>query len=144
MTGYLEWSIKLSLLMYVTSAPGGRLEADGVTSERGLFRFPLTSVDEPDTAMTFGGSVGFYAHHGSFITTLNELVLAREGEEWVISYRSPEAEEPVAAWRANGADAPLDGILSLGPIVLTEAGASAFGGYYGPGELFDPARIVLA
>ncbi|GAA5033790.1 HtaA domain-containing protein [Microbacterium fluvii] len=140
---HLEWSVKLSLLMYVTSAPGGRLEVDGVTSERGTFRFPLEEVGA-DGSLRFGGSVAFFAHHGAFITTLSHLQLTPGALGWAVSYTPPGADGPIVAWR-TGAPAPeAAGVTELPVVALTEGGAAAFGGYYAAGEAFDPMRVVGA
>lgn len=135
MTGHLEWSVKLSLLLYVTSAPGGRLETEGVTSSAGLFQFPLESVG--DQGYSFGGTVAFYAHHGSFITALSDLRLQRGDDGWTLATTPPGASEAVIAWTLREGD---DGAFE--DVTLTAAGAELFGGYYAAGDVFDPLRVV--
>jgi len=143
MPGYLEWSIKLSLLMYVTSAPGGRLETDGVTSDRGRFRFPLLGDAGPDdSAWEFGGSVRLFGHYGSFITELSGLRLEQQGAEATLSFRPSGAEAAIPAFRATAAAGTAER-REYAPVVLRAEGVAAFGDHYRADELFDPMSVVF-
>lgn len=138
MDGHLEWSIKLSLLLYATTAPGGGMRAEGVTSESGRFFFPETPSDAP--GHTFGGSVALFAHHGMPITTFASLRARPDlSDRWVLEM-SPDEGPAVAAF-ALGTPRTTDGVLEFTDVALTEIGSEMFGGYYGAGEPFDPLLI---
>lgn len=142
MTGYLEWSIKLSLLAYVTTAPGGGIDARGVTSERGQFRFPIESVGD-GSEYHFSGSVALKAHHGMPITTFAALHLHRLPEgSWMLAM-SPDDGPRVDAF-ALGEPVEGDGSLTFPTVALTSIGSEMFGGYYGAGEAFDPLTVHLS
>ncbi|MGP6178190.1 HtaA domain-containing protein [Microbacterium sp. A196] len=134
---YLEWSIKLSLLLYVTSSPGGAVRADGVTSQNGQFRFPLDSCAEGEYVTT--GSVALFAHHGMPITSLESLRAYRSTDgSWLLA-TSPGGQAvdafALSAPREEGGDIVFD------QVALTPAGAELFGGYYAVGEVFDPITV---
>lgn len=137
---HLEWSIKLSLLLYVTSSPGGAVRADGVTSEKGQFRFPLVSSAEGEYVTT--GSVALFAHYGMPITVLEALRAYRSADgSWLLSF-SPGGQAADAF--ALGAPREEGGDIVFDQVTLTPAGAELFGGSYAVGEAFDPIRIHRA
>jgi len=142
MNGHLEWSIKLSLLLYVTSAPGGGIRAEGITSENGCFFFPLSEGGVGDGSYAFDGSIALFAHHGAPITTFASLRLRREASgSWVLEM-SPDDGPAVPAF-SLGAAREVEHELEFTDVTLTQIGSEMFGGYYVPGEKFDPIRVLL-
>lgn len=139
MDAYLEWSIKLSLLMYATSAPGGGIRTDGVVSERGQFRFPLTGQTADEYASA--GSVALFAHHGMPITTLSGLRVHRSEGGWMLQ-NSSAGGEVVDAFALSEPVEASDG-LTFAQVTLTQAGSEMFSGYYRAGEAFDALHVVL-
>lgn len=138
MSGYLEWSFKLSLLMYVTTAPGGGIQADGVTSEQGQFRFPVESANGSE--LFFSGSVALKAHYGMPLTTFASLHLHQStGGAWMLAM-SPDDGPRVDAFELGGLT-EQDGVLTFDTVTLTAIGSEMFGDYYAAGEAFDPIAI---
>ncbi|MGM7698462.1 HtaA domain-containing protein [Microbacterium sp. A84] len=134
---YLEWSIKLSLLLYVTSSPGGAVRADGVTSEKGQFRFPLVVSSDGEHVTT--GSVALFAHYGMPITSLESPRAYRSADgSWLLAI-SPGGQA-VDAFALSTPREEGDSVV-FDQVTLTSAGAELFGGSYPVGEAFDP--IVL-
>ncbi|KDA04773.1 hypothetical protein DC31_05445 [Microbacterium sp. CH12i] len=136
---YLEWSIKLSLLLYVTSSPGGAVRVDGVTSQNGQFRFPLVSAASAAAEYATTGSVSLFAHYGMPITSLESLRAYRSAAgSWLLA-TSPGGQAvdafALSAPREDGGDIVFE------QVTLTPAGAQLFGGYYAVGEVFDPITV---
>lgn len=142
MDAHLEWSIKLSLLMYTVNSPGGALRTDGVTSDRGRFRFPIDPDHSGPDEYAFTGSVALFAHYGMPITTLTALRVHRDANgEWMLEV-TPEASA-IDAFRL-GMPTTEPGALVFTDVRLTAAGAEMFSGSYQAGEMFDPIRVQLA
>ncbi|QAY59531.1 hypothetical protein ET475_05720 [Microbacterium protaetiae] len=140
MDAYLEWSIKLSLLMYASTAPGGSIRAEGVTSVDGQFRFPLAPSLGGTDEYASTGSVTLFAHYGMPLTTFSSLRVHRSADEgWLLS-NSPTEGNPVDAFRL-GAPSGTGAALVFDDVTLTETGAEMFAGYYKAGEIFDPIDI---
>jgi len=143
MTGYLEWSFKLSLVVYATTAPGGGIDADGITSERGQFRFPLESADAEVGAWEFSGSVALKAHYGMPLVTFAQLRLRREADGSYVLEMSPDDGPRVDAF-VLGAPVEEADELRFTRVSLTKVGSDMFQGYYGAGEEFDPLQVHLS
>lgn len=150
---HLDWGIKLSLLMYVAGAPGGRLETDGVAGTGNAFHYPLDQDRTPAasadaTAYAFTGSVRFWGHFGSFVADVADPEVRPAGEDagsdWAMSILDRETGVRTAAFRLAGApDRTEEGRLAWDTVELTEDGAKLFGGSYKAGTRFDPVAIVL-
>lgn len=137
---HLEWSIKLSLLLYVTSSPGGAVRVDGVTSEKGQFRFPLDSSASTADEYVTTGTVSLFAHYGMPITSLESLRAYRSADgSWLLA-TSPGGGPAVDAFALSAPREEGDDVV-FDSVTLTPAGVELFGGSYAVGEAFDPIIV---
>lgn len=144
---HLDWGIKLSLLMYVAGAPGGRLETDGVAGTGNAFHFPLDgSRPVPDGGpYGFTGSVRFFGHYGSFVAEVADPEVLAGETDWSLSILDRQSGVRTTAFRLAGApDRSEAGTLSWQRVELTPEGAALFGGSYVAGTVFEPVTVDLS
>lgn len=144
--GGMTWSIKDSLLSYVSRAHGEVTLTGDVVFDQGSFSWPLAAgsgqVKDGTLTLRFEGSVMLQAHHGVFQVAFSDPSLRVDGDELLLvsddiadkpflsgSYRKQRLEQGVALI----ADAPR----------LLKAGVDAFGGNYFEGTEFDPLIVVF-
>lgn len=158
-----DWGVKLSFRNYLKSpvAHGSTEVAGGVTENSdGTFAFPVVSgsydPQSGDTVVQFGGSVHFEGHGGVLQITIEDLrVEVVDGEGTLYAdMASSSPSNPALTEYDDIALAELDlsggqpslngGTLSLGstPTTLTQAGSTAFAGFYAAGAAMDPISFT--
>lgn len=145
MNGFLDWGVKVSLLLYVLRAPGGALEVEGLEHHGSIFRFPLDSTAEISTTrFPFGGAVRFYGHSGAYMLEIGQIAVCRRDDAWRLAFSDSQQDLRIAAFDLLGEPRREDDAsLAWDAVRLTKAGAALFGGAYGPGTLFDPLSITV-
>lgn len=148
--GALTWSVRNSLLRYVTVIAGGTLEInDGVTvDESGVFTFPLRSAvqDGEDRRLSFSGSVRFRAHHGFLDIRIidPEVIIGPAGGVVVARTDDTEAIIPIAS--AGPVVPTVDGTdldWSAVPTRLLDTAVALFGDVYPTGTEMAPFSATV-
>lgn len=161
----LTWGVKESFRAYIGSAiANGSWEvSDGATYETPSFGWTVAegSVD-PVTGegqVAFTGTITFTGHEGILNLVLADPIVhfGADGTTLLLDVRSNDTSGALTVDEQDVefATVPLEiagaiepgGAQSwpgLAPVVLTEAGAAAFGGFYAAGDELDPISFDLA
>ncbi|WP_326551733.1 HtaA domain-containing protein [Micromonospora sp. NBC_01813] len=162
--GSLNWGFKASFRTYVSGGNGNPpiAASNGASiNADGTFAFPSTGgsydAETGETNATYGGTVVFsYPAHMFTITLANPTVAVTGGTAVLKADVELEstAFPPVEVTQATVATlttsesnlvAGADGITGTDlAATLTEAGASAFNGFYAAGEILDPVSFTAA
>lgn len=140
--GVLMWSVKRSLIEYVSALDDGSVH--WATAGPGRFAMAAATVRPPGTtgAFHFEGGVRLSGHLGLMEVVLADPVVDLDAA--VLRATVPGEREPVA-------------LLALGPVVVAVAddgwrytaaaptllrdGVAVFDGNYRPGAVFDPIAV---
>ncbi|MYR59665.1 hypothetical protein GTY54_26655, partial [Streptomyces sp. SID625] len=165
--GRLTWGVKASFRSYVTGSPAkGTITASGGASQasgNGAFTF-TDATGSYDTqagtlAAAFKGAVNFKGHKGEGKDGGYGLDLTLSGVEASFSGTSGRLTADVTSLgklskgvvladlkAPAGGLTPKDGVLSLSgvSVTLTDAGATAFSGFYPKGTVLDPLNLSAA
>ncbi len=148
----LTWGFKESFRSYISGsiAHGEWTVSDGATYETPSFGWSGGSGSVPGT-VAFAGAVEFTGHGGVLDTTISNPRLVFDGSSTAVLLLdvSGTTQEgvPVEAGAVEFATVDLAGAtagdtVSNAQVVLTEAGARAFG-TYPAGEPLDPITVAL-
>ncbi|CAN5236691.1 hypothetical protein BH09ACT5_BH09ACT5_11040 [soil metagenome] len=147
----LTWGFKESFRSYIsgTIANGEWTVSDGATYETPSFGWSGGAGTVPGT-VAFTGSIEFTGHAGILDTTVSDPRLVFDGSRTatlVLDVRGTTQEGlPVDAAAVPFATVDLGDAagetITEAPVVLTEAGAEAFG-TYPAGEQLDPITVSL-
>lgn len=163
--GSLDWGVRQSFRTYITGsiAKGSITTADGATkNSNGTFRFPGVATGTADPGAetidaTFSGSVHFTGHGGLLDMTMDDIRIARDGDNGVlvadVVTLPLDETEPVTYDDVAFADLDFSAVASTGPaahptwtavpVTLSAAGAEAFAGFYVAGDPLDPITFTL-
>ncbi|GIJ48959.1 hypothetical protein Val02_58450 [Virgisporangium aliadipatigenens] len=162
-SGYLDWGFKASFRAYVNSGNGTPpIAASGgaTINSNGTFRFPVTGgsydADNGATSITYGGTVVFSHPAHFFKITLSNPSLVLNGATRVLKgdvvlETTGGGVPPVSVVQSDiatiGAGTPtVDGstvTFTALSATLTEAGASAFNGFYSAGTALDAVSSAV-
>lgn len=148
----LHWSVRDSLLRYVTVIARGTCTVGGGAVEQGggVFSFPLHRVvqEGEDWRLSFGGSVRFVAHNGLMDVLIQnpEIVIGPEGGV-LATHRGDGSDELLAVVALDAAlPTPVGGQLvwdSVGTR-LAPAAVDLFGTVYPAGSEMAALGIRVA
>lgn len=129
----LIWPIKSSFVGYVRSS-GGTVDLDGASETEDGFVFP----GNPETQLTFRGSVHFQAHGGMLDVIVGDPEFVIDGATGTLSVttNANAARTTIARLTAIKDDDPASGQL-----LLTVEGTRLLGEVYAPGSPLDVFRI---
>jgi len=154
----ITWGVKESLRSYIsgTIANGEWVVSDGATYDTPYFGWTAGTgtLDRGSGTLGFDGSLRFTGHDGILDTTLTALEIAFDGSTTArvvfdvtgtTQDGVPVDEQAVDFATIDiAALSVVDGVAELvaAPVVLTEAGSTAFG-TYPAGEEFDPIALTF-
>lgn len=161
-SGILKWGLRSSFTNYILKGPAqGKILPTDVTWDGSEFTFAATngsfSAREHSGTFNYKGSIQFTGHGGDLDLTFSNLKLVAHG-------RSANFHVDIAGKTLKGtsfdnkdvvfATVDLSGhrhegpktIFDNAPVVLTQAGAEAFAGFYKAGDDLAPAtgELVMA
>ena len=166
--GSAQWGVKASFRSYLDMPfSGGATEVvpPAVRLPDGTFELGQASgrVEGTTADLAFGGSLHFTAHDGALDLTFSEPRVRIDGERGALVVDAAAREfagtegdlgelvtyDDVELGEIDLSAAPLtvaDGTASVtgAPVVLTEAGAAAFGGFYDAGSELDPLSFTVS
>ncbi|MFD5224702.1 HtaA domain-containing protein [Microbacterium sp. NPDC058342] len=160
-SGSLTWGVKESFRSYISGsiAKGSWEATDGAAYATPSFTFTGASGElDPATGagtISFPGAIHFTGHGGVLDMTLAapQIEIAPDGTALLhLDVRStdtsgaPSVDEKQAEVGELQAPIAVDttagtAVVEAAPVVLTDAGAPAFGGFYEAGEALDPVTM---
>lgn len=147
--GTLTWSIKDSLLRYVTVISRGSVEVGGGAGvdDEGVFSFPLRRAVriEGEWALSFEGSVRLVAHHGLLDIRIvdPEFIVGDVGGVLIAQTADDGTTTPVAATPPAAPAEVGDALEWDAASELLPAAVEVFGSVYPAGTELAPLRISV-
>ena len=144
--GGMTWSIKESLLGYVSRAGGEITIAGDIESNQGSFTWPLRSlrghINGENLEFGFGGRVLLQAHEGLFSVEFSGLSVHLRGNELLLASSGISNEPFIAGSYRTQIISGGIALISDEPRLLP-CGEEAFGWNYVAGTPFDPFIIIF-
>jgi hypothetical protein len=149
--GSLTWSVRDSLMRYVTVIAGGSYDIDGPASvdDSGLFTFPLARAVSSDSGwrLLFSGSLHFTAHHGLLdIRIIDPEIVVRPTSGTLLARTVMDSAALTAIVELGAATPAQDGddlVWDAVPSKLLDSAVEMFGTVYPAGTAMAPLGIRI-